>query len=110
MKPFNLEAALNGARVVTRDGSEVTQLVMFNTDEGVRCLVGVVSGKLVSWFKDGKYSLVNKSSDLLMAPSIKTVFVARYSDGFITRGYDNLFDCQVCNPAAVGYHEIAYED
>ena len=110
MKPFNLEAALNGARVVTRDGREVTQLARFDTDKDARCLVGVASGLLMSWYEDGRYSRRDLTPDLSMAPSIKTVFVARYSDGFITRGYDNLFGCQLCNPDAVGYHEIAYEE
>lgn len=31
MKPFNLEAALNGAKVVTRGGKPVTELMKFTT-------------------------------------------------------------------------------
>ena len=110
MKPFNLEAALNGARVVNRHGSEVTQLTKFDTDKNGRCLVGVISGALVSWYEDGRYFRKDVTSDLYMAPSIKTVFVARYSDGCVTGGYDTLFDCQLHNPAAVDFHEIAYEE
>lgn len=45
MKPFDLEKALNGAPVITRDGREVTQLHLFDA-EGEDCpLYGVIKDK-----------------------------------------------------------------
>ena len=35
MKPFDLEKALNGAPVITRDGREVTQLHLFDVAEKI---------------------------------------------------------------------------
>lgn len=112
MKPFNLEAALAGARVVTRDGREVTQLIKFNILNSYLSIYGVIDGILKVWTIEGfSYPYDGESKlDIFMAPSIKTVFVARYSDGCVTGGYDTLFDCQLHNPAAVDFHEIAYEE
>lgn len=45
-KPFNLEEALNGAKVVTRDGREVTQLTKFDVNEIFK-LYGVVKSASV---------------------------------------------------------------
>ena len=63
MKPFNLEAALRGEKVVTKNGREVKQLTKF---EGVTewaighfCLAGVmVDGlgcSIKTWSIDGVY-------------------------------------------------------
>jgi len=55
MKPFDLEAALAGAKVVTRDGRPVTQLVAF--DLGVtsyRTLYGAVGRFVCDWLITGK--------------------------------------------------------
>lgn len=71
MKPFDLQRALAGDKVVTRDGREVTQLTRFKCNE--ECLAGVIDGVLETWHETGKY-LTNDSGcsyDLFMAP--KTV-------------------------------------
>ena len=70
MKPFNLEAALRGEKVVTRDGREVKQLVKFNRVDHPVALWGVVDGedKPRSWYKDGvHFAILNPSEfDLFM--------------------------------------------
>jgi hypothetical protein len=53
MKPFNLEAALRGEPVATRDGRLVTQLTLFNIDDGFP-LTGVIRKVRYHWTQDGK--------------------------------------------------------
>ncbi len=65
MKPFNLEEALNGAKVVTRDGREVTQLIKFNADED-ETLFGVVNKEIVAWNDKGKFQNSDHILDLFM--------------------------------------------
>ena len=68
MKPFDLERALAGDPVVTRDGEPVTQLHVFEGIEGY-CLFGVVDAAVRTWLIGGyrNYGL-NSSEDLFMAP------------------------------------------
>ena len=74
-KPFNLEAALTGAKVVTRDGREVTQLVKFETTEG-QPLRGVVNGLVTGWCATGEYFKGDQDQlDLFMAPQKKKLWV-----------------------------------
>ena len=47
-KEFNLEEALNGAKVVTRDGREVTQLTKMNA-KNVSKIFGVVDDLMFVW-------------------------------------------------------------
>lgn len=70
--PFDLQRALAGDKVVTRDGREVTQLQKFDCDSEY-CLVGIFEGQIESWTHTGRY-IENKkelSLNLFMAP--KTV-------------------------------------
>lgn len=53
MKPFDLEAALRGAPVVTRNGREVTQLTRFYDVKSKNPLRGVVLGDIYGWPMDG---------------------------------------------------------
>lgn len=52
--PFNLEKALTGEPVMTRDGKEVTQLTLFTVDS-VYNLAGVVDGVLLRYTSEGEY-------------------------------------------------------
>ncbi len=61
MKPFNLNEALAGHPVVTRDGRKVTQLHLFDVSSSY-CLCGVVDGEIRSFTKKGYHSLL-KSKD-----------------------------------------------
>ena len=70
MKPFNLEAALRGEKVVTRDGRGVSQLIQFVGVDHPVALWGVVDAedRPFSWYVDGVHkALVNPSPlDLFM--------------------------------------------
>jgi hypothetical protein len=68
MKPFNLERALAGDPVITRDGRPVTQLTLF-TNTKTYPLVGVVEGVIKAWKTNGKYFNGQEwSYDLFMPP------------------------------------------
>ena len=60
MKPFNLEAALRGEKVATREGYTVTQLVKLGGFLEIYPVVGVVEGRVRRWTEDGMY---DKSAD-----------------------------------------------
>lgn len=62
MKPFNLEAALKGAKVVTRSGLEVTQVVKF--DVPLRMCVAGVIGENVFWWTEKGTSSGGRFADL----------------------------------------------
>lgn len=69
MKPFNLEAALRGEKVITRDGREVTQLVKFTIDNPqYEAIYGVLGEVVTGWHVNGKYFKANEESaaDLFM--------------------------------------------
>ena len=88
LKPFDLEKALAGEPVVTRDGQEVTQLKKFDVDG--EPLVGVHDGTIETWEIDGSYINHTQESllDLFMAPVEKVVWVNVYEKdgGRITLG------------------------
>lgn len=67
LKPFDLEAALRGEPVVTRDGRPVTQVTKFDVTSIFR-IVGVVNSKVEYWTENGYYhpDYSGNSSDLFM--------------------------------------------
>jgi hypothetical protein len=81
MKPFDLEKALSGEPVITREGKEVKQLKYFNTKEA-NCLYGVMDYEVYYWKING--TVTNKGShthDLFMAPKTMKVWAnVYYSD------------------------------
>ena len=86
MKPFNLEKALAGDPVVTRDGIPVTEIVRFNGLPHDRRLYGIINGGLVSFLDNGRFSVYEFSEtkyDLFMAPKIvkKSGWINIYHDG-----------------------------
>lgn len=83
MKPFNLEEALAGKSVVTRDGREVTQITKFNlNNKDEQPLIGVVGGHIESFWESGKY--LDKDTihinDLFMKAEKKTYWVNVYKN------------------------------
>jgi len=62
MKQFNLEKALAGEPVVTRDGRKVTQLTLFEANNRYS-LIGVVNGELQTFTDEGKYDVDRNSTD-----------------------------------------------
>lgn len=78
-KPFNLEAALAGAPVVTRCGEKVTQLTRFIAAAERYNLVGVVDQLMIRWDRFGVAANSNESLGLFMALTKKTGWIAHRS-------------------------------
>jgi hypothetical protein len=84
LEKFDLEKALNGAKVVTRDGREVKELTKF---EGLKDypLVGVLDNQLQTWTTQGLISphLGECRADLFLAVETKRVYVnvLQYANG-----------------------------
>jgi hypothetical protein len=119
MKPFDLEQALAGAPVCTRDGRTVTQLTQFAVISDYS-LLGVIEGEFYRWMRDGSYggysSYVESGRDLFMAPIIRTGWIARYryprEEGYYAsiRIYDSKEEVEHAEPRAIEYHEIPWEE
>ena len=80
MIKFDLERALAGDRVVTRYGSEVSQLTRFESDSDW-FLVGVVNGSIMRWNAKGETFENNSEYYIFMAPKKLSGFVNVYEDG-----------------------------
>ena len=76
MKPFNLQAALDGAPVVTRDG-RLVKIAGYNEDAGLTKLLGWVDGAFCGWYKDGIQHNANSRLDLFMAPTTRKEWIVR---------------------------------
>ena len=79
LEKFDLEKVIHGAKVVTREGDEVTQLSKFETDSDY-CLYGVVNGVVKDWTIDGKYRLETPecSKDLFIVGKVESIWVNVY--------------------------------
>jgi hypothetical protein len=64
MREFNLDAALSGVRIETRDGRQVTQLVKFKTDSGdILYGLDVENDHVEQWLVDGRYHDIKPQCD-----------------------------------------------
>lgn len=104
MKPFDLEKALKGAPVVTRDGREVTQLFLFAVGDDKYPVYGVIhdkkAGDYISCFtKQGKqYADRESTADLSMKTEKKIIM------GYIHPG-------TIANtPLGDGWIKVEYEE
>lgn len=81
MKPFNLEAALSGAKVVTRDGREVTEIYLFKNTAIEYPLAAIIDGGVHCFSKSGSDYSNNEESgyDLFMAGTKREGWVNIYS-------------------------------
>lgn len=78
MKEFNLERALAGEPVVTRDGREVFQLHLFK-DTYYAPLYGVIGGHVYAFTQDGRYGGKHDTvHDLFMKPVILEAWLNVY--------------------------------
>lgn len=67
LKPFNLEEALKGAPVVTRDGRKVTHLHYFKDEEpNPFRLYAVIDNALYSYKDNGSFGVKQHEKDLFM--------------------------------------------
>jgi hypothetical protein len=85
MKKFNLQEALAGKPVISREGKQVTQLHLFNINESsTYSLFGVVDNDIQSFTKDGKWDKNSNegSRDLFMEPEVAYVNVYKGCGGY----------------------------
>lgn len=80
MKPFNLERALAGDPVITRDEKKVSEIHYFSTARGSAPLIAIIEGVYFWFSEEGKYweSGSLSTHDLFMAPKTKTYWYAVY--------------------------------
>lgn len=96
MKPFDLERALAGDPVVTRDGRKVDEIVLLqkalNTDY---CLIVVIAGYLCAYFATGSKgrSELARPSDLFMDTVKKTL----YQNIFKNENGDGYWSGKLCD-------------
>ena len=73
MEPFDLEKALAGAPVVTRNGKPVAELHYFKTAERPYKVCAVIDGEVVVLTAKGAYYTEGEHAfDLFMAPTKHT--------------------------------------
>lgn len=77
MKPFNLEEAMAGNPVQTRDGIEVTQLTFFDDPRLTYSVFAMVGDSLLKFTKSGRFYYGDgiSSYDLFMAEEKKTIWI-----------------------------------
>lgn len=73
LKPFDLEAALRGEPVVTRDGREVTQVTNFDAPNDPNPVVAVIDGNTQSFTLTGAYFGQGKENEYDLFMVTKTV-------------------------------------
>jgi hypothetical protein len=78
VEKFDLGKALNGAKVVTRNGIEVKQLHKFITIDKMK-LYGVVEKEVNCWTKEGRYQCPDMPEfDLFLAVEPQSIWVNVY--------------------------------
>lgn len=94
MKQFNLEEALNGAKLITRGGEFVTDIAQFESLQQEDNILAVTGGKWGWYFPDGR---VNKDSncedDIFMYTPPMEIYVNVYKRGdhmFLLGSYESL--------------------
>jgi len=100
MKSFDLEKALAGEKVITRDGRPITQLVKFKTNSGsILYALDCDNDTVEPWLIDGRYHDVagECGSDLFMAPKKLSGFVNIYDD----RGSIQFTDRDIADSCAI---------
>jgi hypothetical protein len=81
MKEFNLERALAGEPVITRNGKKVTELHLFKNEALIQPLYGTIEGDedVLQWTTFGIFNPVKETSwDLFMAEQKKSIWVNVY--------------------------------
>lgn len=83
MKPFNLEAALAGAKVVTRDKREAEIVSNNKNAKSGRVLIGWVDNEPYTWRANGSNMTTDQekgSGDLFMAPTERKEYLVRHGN------------------------------
>jgi hypothetical protein len=82
VKPFDLEAAKRGEKLVTRDGREVTEFKYFETEATDSPCCAIIGGAAMWLHTDGTATGEaerTKPYDLFMAPKKRTVYTNLYA-------------------------------
>ena len=111
--PFNLEQALAGAQVVTRDGRPVLGITDFSvhTPNLEYPIVGIIGSSTQSFTKNGVFHLAEKQTcfDLfLVEPEPKRVvaYHVMFNDGRLGHGHSNFNSSQ---PSAYPVYRVTTE-
>jgi hypothetical protein len=81
LKEFNLEKALSGTKVYTRNGRQVTEIYQFKTKRGANTVVGVIDGCLYEWHESGVWDSTGKTTyDLFILPEVVCMYQNIYYD------------------------------
>ncbi len=114
MIKFDLEKALAGDKVVTRDGREVTQLHYFKgVDVGRECIYGFLDGDVREYFDGGVYNVESNenANDLFMAPKQLSGFVNVYNNGRTGFINDTRKDCnETCREGRIACIDLSQFD
>jgi hypothetical protein len=81
MKPFNLEKAVAGEKLVTRDGRKISEFVYLKTESSASPCVAVIGGSPFWFSKDGLIHGCHgedSPADLFMAPKVITKYLNVY--------------------------------
>lgn len=113
MIKFDLEKALAGDKIVTRDGREVKQLIKFNgIHTGNECIYAAVDGRVLEFQESGKYdkhSRCDDNEDLFMAPKQLSGFVNYYLGDYQPTYHDTKIQANTINNWPTN-HRIALID
>ena len=94
MIKFDIDRALAGDKVITRDGGEVNQFFVIHTDNGPTLTGYIVdSNTIETWdIYGGYYGVLNEcDDDLFMAPKTLSGFVNVYPNS-VESGYSTRYD------------------
>lgn len=91
LKNFDLEKALAGETVITRDGRPVTEVYQFRSISMGKSLAAVINGNILWFYKNACFftDATPHQSDLFMAPTTVERWVNVYKDRdyFRTQSY-----------------------
>lgn len=122
LKPFNLERALSGEPIVTRDGMKVLQIAHFplstHVDEKLSVLLDDASG-IHSFYENGRYvgngEWNDSEYDLFMLPKTKKFWIGismenpNYNMNYTTNAYNSLEDAKSYVHAHYNYKFVEVE-
>jgi hypothetical protein len=101
MKPFDLEAARNGAKVQTRDGRHVK--ILTHDKAGTYPVVALVGEdeQVFAYTRTGqRHDGHDSPIDLVMTPEMCTVYINVYHDNHNAYVYSNREDADKCAASA----------
>lgn len=79
MKPFNLEQALAGAPVITREGRKVVRIFYAEEAcENSQVICVFETGAVFPYYKDGTYTNSSSAHELVMVPTKKEGWVVMF--------------------------------